>query len=218
VLDVFTHVAGFGQGGSVCHDERNIKHARQGLREQRLARASRPDEQDVALAQFDVVILDIAVTNALVVVIDCDGQSALGLVLTNDISVKEFLDFRRRRQFIADGVPSGFLGFFQNDVIAKVDALIADEHRRPGDKLAYFVLILSAERAVQGLIVARTFFFGHRNFRSICTTPIYGDVKVAPDLAKSARPGGEKRLPGSWPSALASAFSPGHYGRPEPCQ
>src|SRR5690606_22425234 len=135
VFVVLTHVTGFGQCGGVCHDERHVQHARQGLCKQRLARTSGPDQQDVALAQLDAIVFDIAIANTLVMVIDCDGQSALGLVLTNDVAIKEFLNLGWRRQLIADGIARGFLGFLQNDVIAKVDAFIADEHRRPGDKL-----------------------------------------------------------------------------------
>src|SRR5262249_23303954 len=36
-------------------------------------------------------------------------------------------------------------------VHAEFDALIADEHRRPGDELAHLVLALPAERAVEGV-------------------------------------------------------------------
>jgi hypothetical protein len=54
-----------------------------------------------------------------------------------------------RRQFIAD------------DVIAQVDALIADENRRPCDQLLHFVLALAAEGAVQGFFGRRAFFLGH---------------------------------------------------------
>src|SRR5690606_40605177 len=150
---------------------RDIQHACQRLRQQGLPRARWPDQENVALAQLDVVVLDVAVANPLVMVVDGHRQGALGLVLTNDVTIKEFLDFGWRRQLVADGIAGSLLGFFQDDVVAKVDALIADEHRRPGDKLANLMLILAAEGAMQGLIVARTFFFGHRNFRSIWAIP-----------------------------------------------
>ena len=54
VLDVFTHIACFGEGGGIGHDEGHIQHARQSLGQQSFAGASRSNEQDVALGQFDV--------------------------------------------------------------------------------------------------------------------------------------------------------------------
>src|SRR5690606_38076623 len=137
------------------------------LSKQRLAGTCWPDQQDIALAELDFVTFHLAIANTLVMVVDGNGQSALRLLLTNDVTIKEFLDFGRRRQLVANGVTSSLLGLFQNDVVAEVDAFIADEHRRPGDKLAHLMLAFATKGAVQGFIVARTFFFGHRNFGSI---------------------------------------------------
>ena len=53
VLDVLADVAGLGQRGGVGDGERHIQQARQRLGQQRLARAGRPDQQDVALGQLD---------------------------------------------------------------------------------------------------------------------------------------------------------------------
>jgi hypothetical protein len=38
---------------------------------------------------------------------------------------------------------------FTDNVHAKLDAFIADEYRRSGNELAYLVLALAAERAIQ---------------------------------------------------------------------
>jgi hypothetical protein len=41
---------------------------------------------------------------------------------------------------------------FLDDVHAQLDAFIADEHCRAGNKLANLMLTLSAERAIQGVL------------------------------------------------------------------
>jgi hypothetical protein len=57
VLDILADIAGFGQGGRIGHHEGHVEQARQGLRQQGLARAGGADQQDVALGQFDFVVL-----------------------------------------------------------------------------------------------------------------------------------------------------------------
>src|SRR5690606_38949898 len=99
-----------------------------------------PDEHDVALGEFDFVALDLAVADALVMVVDGHRQHALGQALAYDVLVKESLDFGRRGQFRLYGRTRGRLRFFADDVIAEVDALVADEHRWPRDQLADLVL------------------------------------------------------------------------------
>jgi hypothetical protein len=102
VLDVFAHVAGFGQRGGVGHDERHVEHARQGLREQRLARARGADQQDVALGELDVVLLGLfLVAQALVVVVDRHRQHALGRLLADHVVVQVGLDLSGRGQVAA---------------------------------------------------------------------------------------------------------------------
>src|SRR6185312_1959409 len=136
-LDVFADVAGFGQRGRVRDRERDIELLGERLGEQRLARAGRPDEQDVALLQLDVGLLA-AEADALVVVVDGDGQGALGVLLTDDVAI-ELLD---------DGARRGILGalgrlFLGQDVVAQRDALIADEDPRTRDELANLSPLLS---------------------------------------------------------------------------
>jgi hypothetical protein len=50
------------------------------------------------------------------------------------------------------GVLVGRGGLVTDDVVAQVDALVADEHRRAGDQLLHLVLALAAERAVEKLL------------------------------------------------------------------
>src|SRR5206468_11222000 len=48
-------------------------------------------------------------------------------------------------------------------VVAKLDALVADEHRGAGDQLLHLVLALAAERAVQNLLGGGAFSVGHES-------------------------------------------------------
>ena len=51
--------------------------------------------------------------------------------------------------------------FVTDDVVAQVDAFIADEHRRAGDQFFHLVLALAAKRAVERLFAGSGFFVGH---------------------------------------------------------
>ena len=97
VLHVLADVAGFGQGGGVGHGERHVQDLGQGLGQQRLAGAGRPDQQDVALADVDLGQV-LVVADALVVVVDGHGQFLLGRVLGDDVLVELALDLGRGQQ------------------------------------------------------------------------------------------------------------------------
>ena len=150
VLDVLADVARLGQRRRVDDREGDRQQLGERLREQRLAGAGRADEQDVRLGQLDVVaaarlLLDF---DALVVVVDGDGELLLGPFLADDVLVEELLDFLRRRQrragaAVLEAVVVG------DDVVADLDALVADEDGRAGNQLADVVLVLVAERAPQ---------------------------------------------------------------------
>jgi hypothetical protein len=62
----------------------------------------------------------------------------------------------RKIGFRALGAVLG-LRLFADDVVAQLDAFIADEHRRTGNQFADLVLALAAERAVQELFTADLF-------------------------------------------------------------
>src|SRR4029077_11379015 len=88
------------------------------------------------------------VMEALVVVMDGDREHLLGVVLPDDVVVENLADFLRRRDAVSRFTQRG-LFLFLNDVPAQLDAFIADEHRGPGNELAYLVLALAAERAIE---------------------------------------------------------------------
>src|SRR6185503_4050942 len=123
-------VAGLGERRRVDDREGHREQLGERLREQRLARARGPDEQDVRLRQLDVVpasglFLDL---DALVVVVDRDGELLLRALLADDVLVEELLDLLGRRQRRA-GAAILKTVVVRDDVVADLDALVADEDR-----------------------------------------------------------------------------------------
>src|SRR5437588_10011063 len=80
-----------------------------------------------------------------------DGQALFSFVLTDDVLVQEILNlagFWKRR---ARGYRLSLL-IVGNDLVADVNALIADVNRGTGDEFLDFVLRLAAKRAAQRVI------------------------------------------------------------------
>src|SRR5262245_47649254 len=117
---------------------------------QRFAGAGRADQQDVRLREFDVVVLGLVV-ETLVVIMDRDREHLLGVILTDDIVVKNFAYLLGGRDAVARLHQRGFI-LLADDVHAQFDALVANEHGRAGDELAHLVLALAAERAVERIL------------------------------------------------------------------
>ena len=114
-----------------------------------LPRAGRPDEEDVALAELDVVDL-VAGIDALVVVVDGDREDLLGLVLADDVAVELVLDAPRAGERGRLRLPTGarrLEHLLFDDLLAEVDALVADVHALAGNELTDLFLALAAERA-----------------------------------------------------------------------
>src|SRR6185295_292287 len=89
--------------------------------------------------------------NSLIVVVDSNRQNLLGMALTNHVVIENLENLRRRRNAFARLHERGFV-FLADDLHAELDAFIADEHGRPRNKLADFVLALSAEGAIEGVL------------------------------------------------------------------
>src|SRR5208282_6296419 len=109
--------------------------------------------------QLYVAVLG-GVIEALIMVVDGDGQNTLGLGLTDHIIVENLADFARGRDAVLAFDQRG-LALLADDVHAQFDAFIADEHGWAGDELADFVLALAAERAIES-IFGVAFGLGHR--------------------------------------------------------
>src|SRR5262245_21360436 len=140
----------FGCPPRIRHGEGHVEDARERLRQQSLARAGRADQQDVRLRELDVVVLGL-VLETLVVIMDRDREHLLGVILTDDIVVKNFAYLLRGRNAVARLHQGGFI-LLADDVHAQFDALLADENGRAGDELAHLVLAFAAERAVERIL------------------------------------------------------------------
>src|ERR1700751_2462148 len=168
VLDVLAHVAGFGEGRRVRDGEGHVQEPRERLGEQRLAAAGGADEQDVALGNLDLLLggaRGVAGTGlqALVVVVDRDREHFLGALLADDVFVEDFLDLVGLRELVARAL-GAVLELLPDDVVAELDAFVADEHRGTCDQLTDLVLALPAEGAVQefAVVVTAAGGFAHR--------------------------------------------------------
>ena len=128
VLDVFADVAGLGQVGGIRDGERHVEDTRQGLCQQRLARArwGQGARYWTSAARHRRRRCDGRVVDALVVVVHGHRQDLLGALLADDVLVEDFLDLLR----LGDGGHPVLLlflfDFLGDDVVAEADALVAD--------------------------------------------------------------------------------------------
>src|SRR5205085_10282866 len=99
----------------------------------------------------------------LVMVVHGDRERLLRALLANDVFVENLLDLGGLRELVTRTL-GAILELLTDDVVAELDALVADKNRRTGDQLAHFVLTLAAEGAVQQLavVVPSASVLGHR--------------------------------------------------------
>src|SRR5699024_5047348 len=154
VLHILTDVAGLGQRCGVSDRERDVQHPRQRLRQVGLAAPGGPDQQDVRLRQLYVGVLTSGGCGSrsgldpLVVVVDGDRQGPLRRILADDVLLEELEDLPRLGQVHqAQLVRLGEL--FLDDLVAQVDALVADVHARSCDELDDLLLALATEGALE---------------------------------------------------------------------
>jgi len=88
------------------------------------------------------------VREALVVIVDGDGEDLLRVVLTDDVVVEEGLDLGGGGLRKLD-LPLLTVMLLGDDVVGEFDALVADVDSRAGDELPHLALGLAAERAAQ---------------------------------------------------------------------
>src|SRR3954462_1342756 len=148
VLDVLADVAGLGQRRRVGDREGDVQDAGERLGEQRLAAAGRAEEQDVRLLQLDVRVVALHHLHALVVVVDRYGERALGLLLADHVLVEHAVDLPRLRE-VLDVERRGGGELLVDDLVAEIDALVADVDAGTGDQLLDLPLRLAAEAAEQ---------------------------------------------------------------------
>ena len=89
--------------------------------------------------------------DALVVVVDRDGERALRLLLRDDVVVQHGVDVARAREVVeVERRRGGEL--LVDDLVAEIDALVADVDAGAGDQLLDLALALPAEAAEQLLV------------------------------------------------------------------
>ena len=89
--------------------------------------------------------------HALVVVVDRDGERALGGLLADHVLVQQRVDLGRARKVVEVEV-RGSGELLVDDLVAEVDALVADVDPGAGDQLLDLPLALAAEAAEQLLV------------------------------------------------------------------
>ena len=157
VLDVLADVAGLGQRRGVGDRERDVEDPGEGLRKQRLATAGRAEQEDVRLLQLDVG-LDaggLRHLDPLVVVVDRDRERPLADSCPTTYSFRTSLISSGLRQALElERGGSGEL--LVDDLVAEVNALVADVDARAGDQLLDLALRLAAEAAEELLVGVRS--------------------------------------------------------------
>ena len=160
ILDIFAHIAGFGQRGRVGHGERHIQDARQRLRQQRLAAAGGTDSRMLDLANSTSSTF--ARGSAA-----CSGCAPPPTAPAWPVPGRSHNRRARSQMSVGVGTPSPDLArpdlrFFADDVHAQFDAFIADEHCRTGNQLSHLMLAFAAKRTVKR-VLAITYRSGHLN-------------------------------------------------------
>ena len=75
-------------------------------------------------------------------VVHRDGQDLLRRILPDHVLIQHLADLFWRRQLALRGARGLGGDLVANDVVAKLDAFVADEHRGTGDQLLDFMLAL----------------------------------------------------------------------------
>lgn len=150
-LNVFAHVASFGEDGGVDDGEGDFEELGDGAGEESLSGAGGAYHDDVALLDFDAVVFGGAeASDALVVVVDGYGEVALGGILSDDVLVEVFFDFFGGGEGaeVFDGCGSGLGECFVGNAFGLFGAVVADEAVDAGDEHPHVARSASAEGAV----------------------------------------------------------------------
>ena len=109
--------------------------------------AATPYQKDIAFFQLHILAQSVGIEHALVVVVHGHGKNFLGLMLPDDVFVQPLLDLLRGKQTFT--VIRAFQPVAGNNVIAGLDAIVADARAVLYDEVARLQLAASAEGAAQ---------------------------------------------------------------------
>ena len=99
VLHVLADVARLRERRGIDDGERHVQDPGEGLRQEGLAAAGGPDQQDVALWRLDVRLGEV---DPLEVVVDGDGERALRPLLPDHVLAEDLEDVLRLGQRVAE--------------------------------------------------------------------------------------------------------------------
>jgi hypothetical protein len=154
VFDVLAHIARFGERCCISNGKRDIQHSSESLREMSLSASGGTEEKNVALGQLYVLTSRSAcfllILESPVVVVHRDSKDLLGLFLTDHVIIQERANFPRLGQLLQLEIGS-FTDLLFDDLIAQVDAFVADVDARTSDQLLHLLLRFTAERTLQDL-------------------------------------------------------------------
>ena len=199
---------GLGQRRGIGKREGHVENFRQRLRQQGLAGSRRADQQDIRFLQLDFARRGgrrrpaLPHENALVVVINRDGEFFLGLALADYVLIEPFFELLRLRQMEYRRVGFFRAVFFENRV-ANRNALIANVGFRivagRRDQLPDDLLVLMAERASEHLIHAAS-------FHPATLRELIAFISLPSDSPRPQRESVRKKPP--------AAFCPSYQSRP----
>ncbi len=131
ILHILTDITGFRQRGGIGNGKGNIQDLGQGLRKQGFTAPGRPQEQDIALLELDIVKVLLGFY-PLIVVVYCHRQGLFCLFLPNDILVQNRLDL-----FGFGEIPhvqgNLVVQFLVNNFVAEFNTFVADVDTGTGD-------------------------------------------------------------------------------------
>jgi hypothetical protein len=150
VLDVLTDIPRLGECGRVGDRERDVQDPRERLGEEGLPATCRPEEEDVRFLELDLPVLH-PHAHALVVVVDRHGEGALRLLLGDDVVVEDGVDVKRLGEVVEVELRRS-RELLVDDLVAEIDALVADVDPGTSDQLLDLSLTFPAEAAKQLLV------------------------------------------------------------------
>ena len=144
VLDIFTDIAGFSQSGGIDDAEGNVQKTGKSLGKKSFSGSGWSQKEDIGFFDLNIGIFVIGIlmlAQALVVIVNSDGEDFFRVLLSDDEVVEVLEKFRWcwNSVFEQAGEILGWLRlpgeFFAEDGRTDVDALITDVDAGTGDEL-----------------------------------------------------------------------------------
>ncbi len=131
------------------------------MSEQSLSGSSRSDQQNVAFRNFNLFLFAPAAfheIDALVVIVDGDRERLFGLFLPNYVIIQKRFNIDRLRHAQLNLGAFLALALFGDNVVAELNALIANINARSSDQFLDLFLALTAEAAAEGAVIVLLLF------------------------------------------------------------